>query len=743
MKQRFYAYLLGFGLLLLLLAHAGRLLELQPLTRLDAVLYDAKVRFTLPGGVDERIVIIDLDEHSLVEVGRWPWGRDRLARMVTAAFEDYGVVLLGMDVILAEADDSSGLPVLDGLAKGPLRNSPGFRAALADLRPTLDYDRHFADVLAKYPVILGTHFSDDRRGIVSGSLPPPVLNGQGLAAGRALIPKWAGFAGSRPEFQRAAAGAGYTNALTDVDGISRHIPLLAQYGGAYYQALSLAVVRVIINNREPVPVWSHTGWFATDGPGVLEALDLPSPRGSLRIPVDVRGMALIPFRGLEGSFPYYPAADLLAGRIPKDALRGKIALLGTTAPGLLDLRAMPVGETYPGIEAHANMVSGILDGRVKSTPPFAPGLEMLLLLIIGLYMILRLPTLSPLRTTIMSAAVLLLALSINLSLWEGWNIALPLAPTLILILGQYVIDMSFGYFAEARSRRRLARLFGRYVPPELVDVMSRNPNRYTMEGRSLELTVMFADIRGFTAISETMEPKILAQLMNEYFSAMTAVIRDQRGTLDKYVGDAIMAFWGAPVEDPRHAQHAVLAALQMQLKHIEVNALFAERGWPRLATGIGINTGVMTVGDMGSRERKAYTVLGDSVNLGSRLEGLTAQYGVGIIIGEATRRGLTGIVCRELDRVRVKGRAGVIAIYEPIAPEAEVDDDTAAELGAWHEALAQYRAGEWDNAETGLQRLAAAAPQCKLYALFLRRLAVVRTGPQYKPWNGVWEFDTK
>ncbi|MCK7582670.1 MAG: adenylate/guanylate cyclase domain-containing protein [Chromatiales bacterium] len=187
-----------------------------------------------------------------------------------------------------------------------------------------------------------------------------------------------------------------------------------------------------------------------------------------------------------------------------------------------------------------------------------------------------------------------------------------------------------------------------------------------MEGRSAELTVLFADIRSFTALSEGLSPQELARLMNEYFSAMTAVIRENRGTLDKYVGDAIMAFWGAPVDDALHARHAVAAGLQMQRRLTQINVQFETRGWPKLAIGVGINTGVMTVGDMGSRERKAYTVLGDAVNLGSRFEGLTAHYGVGIIIGEATQRLLRDMVCREIDRVRVKGRAASVAIFEPV-----------------------------------------------------------------------------
>lgn len=743
MKQNFSRYALGLLMLAVLVGHAAGFYSLGFIGRLDAILYDVKLRLTMPSTIDERIVILDIDEKSLAEIGRWPWSRDRLAQLVTKAFERYGVVLMGMDVLFAEADESSGLGVLEQLAHGPLRADEPFQAALGALRPVLDYDRQFAHAIAKYPVILGFALTNGARGTSTGTLPAPVLTAEAFKGHRVAVTTWERYSGNREEFQRAALGGGHYSGLADFDGLSRRVPLIAEFAGNYYEALSLAVARAAIGNPKPVPSFPSSAFLLRAGYDAVEAIELTTGRGTVRIPVDAQGRTLIPYRGPQGSYRYYSASDLLAERIPKDALRGKIAFLGTTAPGLLDLRASPVGEVYPGVEVHANVVSAILDGTLKSEPAYGQGVDVTLLVIIALVMLVWLPAFSPLRATLAAIALVGLLAGLNLVLWQYANLVLPLASVSVLTLLFYALDMSFGYFFEIHAKQRLAKLFGQYVPPELVEEMSKNPDHYDMEGRSAELTVLFADIRGFTALSQGLAPQAMARLMNEYFSAMTEVIRMNRGTLDKYIGDAIMAFWGAPVDDALHARHAVITALQMQRKLAEVNGAFEARGWPRLAIGIGINTGIMTVGDMGSRDRKAYTILGDPVNLADRLEGLTAYYGAGIIVGEATQQVLPDIVCRDLDCVRVKGRAGSVRIYEPIGVAGTVGESVQHELARWLQALTAYRARDWDAAEAILRELVASAPGRRLYSVYLERIASLRVRPAANSWDGVWQFETR
>jgi adenylate cyclase len=273
--------------------------------------------------------------------------------------------------------------------------------------------------------------------------------------------------------------------------------------------------------------------------------------------------------------------------------------------------------------------------------------------------------------------------------------------------------------------------------------MAANPEGYTMSGRKAELTVLFSDIRGFTTISESLQPDQLAALMNEYLGAMTLVVRKHRGTLDKYIGDAIMAFWGAPVADDEHARNAVLTALEMQGELLKLNQTLTAKGWPALKIGVGVNTGPMTVGDMGSPVRKAYTVMGDAVNLGSRLEGITKQYGVGIMVGEETRALLAKtFVFRELDRVRVKGKAEPVGIYEPLGETDKVAADDLIELKFWDQALHYYRTQAWDQAELSLANLTKIHPRY-LYELYAKRIQHLRAEPPGSDWEGVTVFETK
>ena len=354
-----------------------------------------------------------------------------------------------------------------------------------------------------------------------------------------------------------------------------------------------------------------------------------------------------------------------------------------------------------------------------------------------------LPLLSPIRASLLTALVLVLAVALNLSLWSSANLVLPLATVLLMTLLLFGVNMSWGYFVESRTKRQFTELFGQYVPPELVDEMARDPQAYSMEGRNVELTVLFSDVRGFTNISEGLDPQELTHLMNDYLGAMTEVIRKNRGTLDKYMGDAIMAFWGAPIADPENARHAVLTALAMQKELKKLAEPFRQKGWPELHIGVGVNTGMMTVGDMGSSVRKAYTVMGDAVNLGSRLESITKQYGVGIIVGPLTRERLTGFVFREIDRVRVKGKDEPVTIFEPLGLVGEVPEETLDQLKLWQHALRLYRAQDWDQAELQLYNLSRQAPETRLYQLYLERLAVWRKYPPDANWDGVTTFETK
>ena len=692
-----------------------------------------RLRMTMPRGVDERIVILDIDEKSLAELGRWPWNRKLMAELVDKLFERHGVALLGFDVVWAERDPSSGIEVLDALARTDFKTNAEFKSAYARLRPELDFDRRFAASLKGRPVVLGYYFNSEERAVRVNALPDPVLPKGSFAGRNVFFFQWQGYTGNLPIYLEHASGAGHINPIPDPDGVLRRVPLLVEYQGEYYEAFALAMVRRFLALPSGEAPQVQPG-FPPDDPN-LEWLNL----GSLSIPVDESAAALVPFRGAKYSFRYIPLADVAKDRVAGDALRGKIVLVGATAPGLQDLRATPVDRVYPGVEIHASLIAGMIDREVKQKPLYVVGAEVVLLALGGIAFAILIPVLSALWATLAAATGLALVAGFNLALWHHGGLVLPLAASVMLIATIYTMNMAFGYFVESRSRRQIEGRFGEYVPPEIVQEMARNPGRYTMQPKTAELTILFSDIRGFTSISEALSPEALREYINEYLTEMSMIIRSRyRGTLDKYIGDAIMAFWGAPVEDAEHARNAVLAALEMQKQCAPLNQRLAQRGWPALAIGVGVNSGTVRVGDMGSRIRRAYTAMGDAVNVASRLEGRTKIYGVGILVGEATRARVKDVVFREIDRVKVKGKDEAITIYEPLGLQGE-----GRELELWQAVLRAYRVRAWDEATVKLLDLQRMAPQDKLYSVYLDRVNQKRREPPPPDWDGVSVFDEK
>jgi adenylate cyclase len=683
---------------------------------------------SMPRGVDPRLVILDIDEKSLGELGRWPWSRRLMAELVDKLFERYGVSVLGFDVVWAERDPSSGIEVLDALARKELQGSKDFRETYSRVRASLDFDARFAASMKGRPVVLGYYFNSDEAAVKANALPAPVLPRGSFDGRRVFFPKYFGYTGNLPVYLENAAGAGHINPRADFDGVLRRVPLVVEYQGAYYEALSLAVVRTLLARQ--------TGAAPAVAAGPEHAADLEWVRvGALEIPVDEAAAALIPFRG-RGGFRYLSLVDVLRERIPPDALKDKIAIIGTTAPTLQDMRATPIADVYPGVEIHANMVAGILDQEVKKRPLYVIGAEVVLLLIGGALLAWLIPRLSALWATLATALGIALVAAFNFVVWQG-GLVLPLAASVLIAAAIYVLNMAYGYFIESRSKRRLVGRFQEYVPPEIVEKMEFDPNKYD-KPKSAELTILFADVRGFTGISESLAPEALREYINEYLTEMSTIIRSRhRGTLDKYIGDAIMAFWGAPLDDPQHARNAVLAALDMQERVAPINRTFAARGWPPLAIGVGVNSGTVRVGDMGSRIRRAYTAMGDAVNVASRLEGRTKAYGVGILVGEATRSRVQDVVFREIDRIKVKGKDEAITIYEPLA------EGKNGEIAQWNEVLRAYRAREWDAAEAGLARLRDKNQARGLYDVYLKKIQEKRRQPPPPDWDGITVFEDK
>jgi adenylate cyclase len=748
MKQHIVRIGIGLAITLFFVLHAAERYpthdgKLGFVTQLDNIIYDARLKLTMPGGVDNRIVILDIDEKSLGEIGRWPWSRNVMAGLIDKLFDKYGIAVLGFDIVWAERDTSSGIDTLDFLAQKDLKEVPAFQKAYRDLRAGLDNDGLFAKAIKDRAVVLGYYFNGEDNAVKVNAIPDPVLP-KGTFSGRNInFDPAKGYTGNLPAYQKHAAGAGHFNPKVDDDGVSRRVPMLLEFDGAYYEPLSLAVVRTYIGLSSGKLPKVEPGYpperFLHKGYAGLEWIKV----GPLNIPVDDSANALIPYRGKRSSFPYVSLSDVVKDRIKPGELKGKIALVGATAPGLKDLRSTPVESVYPGVEIHANLIAGMLDRDIKQQPPFMLGAEVVLLVIGGVALALLIPMLSALWATVAALAGFGLIVALNLAVWKQ-DLVLPLAASILTIAALYTMNMAYGYFVESRSKRQFTELFGQYVPPELVDKMAEDPGRYNMEPRSADLSILFSDVRGFTGISEALKPDELREYINEYLTDMSNIIRVKyRGTLDKYIGDAIMAFWGAPVEDSQHARNGVLAALEMQRECEVLNAKFAAHGWPTLKIGIGLNSGSVRVGDMGSEVRRAYTAMGDAVNVASRLEGRTKGYGVGILVGEATRRLVKDVVFREVDRIKVKGKDEAVTIYEPLGLDTEIDKKTQDELKLWNQTLRAYRAQQWDQAEVNLLNLQRMNPGCGLYQVYSQTIAEKRRTPPPPDWDGVTAFDEK
>jgi adenylate cyclase len=722
-------FALSLVFLLVLAGHVGQVYNLFFVAKLDAALYDLKLRLFHPTGVDERVVIVDIDDKSLKEIGRWPWPREQVAKLTRTLFEQYGVAAVGYDVVFSEPDQSSGLPVLERMALGPLKGDNGFAASLARIRPQLDYDGKLADALASGPTILGYYFNFAPPVAINGELPSPLFACAEVVK-QGVIPRHAvGYNANLKQLQERAAGAAFFNMEADFDGVARRMPVLMEYDGQCYGSLPLMTARAGMGVAK-------TKIVAANGHHP-PALDLDG----LRVPLDAASQALVPYRAAN-AFAYIPATDVLHARTPSASLEGRIVLIGSTAPGIMDLRVTPVSKVLPGVEIHANLISGILDGTVKWEPVGVHGMELLIVAIAGLLLAALLPVVSPLWAGAATLGLVAVLTGGDFYAWSAWHAQLPLAASLLAVLGLFVLNMSYGFFVEARSKAQITKLFGQYIPPELVDEMAKDPARYSLRGESKVMTVLFSDIVSFTSFSEKLEAAQLADMLNIYLSTMTRVVQEGRGTIDKYIGDAIMAFWGAPMSSDHHARDGVLVAMAMQAVLKELNPRLEQRGWPPVKIGVGVNTGRMSVGNMGSEFRMAYTVMADAVNLASRLEALTRQYGVGVLVGETTRAACPDLSFQIVDRVRVKGKDVPVSVYEPLGVTAELPPERLKEGELFEAAFADYQARRWDESEIKLMELGK-INQRKLYQVYLDRVTHFRFNPPPVEWDGVFTYTTK
>lgn len=725
----------------LFLLHTARVLPLRLLDVVEAFTYDARVLLTLPHKADPKIVILDLDEKSLAAEGQWPWTRDKLATLVENLFDRYHVRVLGFDISFAEADDKAAR-LWRSLAGGPLADLPGIADRTVAIAADVDYDARFAQALRGRPVVLGFFFKprlDEGEQALTGALCAPLIDAQSAKLYDLDLITAKGAGGNVAPLQDAAPHCGFfDNPSVDFDGVYRRVPLLQRYEGAIYPSLALSVARLALGD----PAVS----LEFDPPDNRSSLHLERLRiGERAVPVDAQVAAYVPYRGDNRTFHYVSATDVIRGSVAApEALRDAVVLMGATAAGYLDLRSTPVNKVFAGVEVHANLIDGMLHGGIRQKAPYYDGIEAVLLALVALLLAIAFVRLSPAASALAGFAVVAALIGLALAMWSGADFILPLGVPVVFTLALFMAHLLYGYFIESRRARSISKTFGEYVPPEVVAEMAERGGEVSMEGESREMTVLFSDVRGFTSISEKLDARELAALMNAFLSQQTGVIQKHRGTIDKYMGDAIMAFWGAPLPDPQHGFHALQAGLAMLAAVRELDAEFTSRGWPKLDIGVGINSGKMSVGNMGSSFRRAYTVMGDAVNTGSRVEGLTKEYGVSIICTQSTRDAApSDWAFRELDFVCVKGKREPVAIYEPIGPKDALDPGLRQDLARHRGALKLYRGQQWDAAELEFTNLARGPRPHRVYEVFLERIAFLQRNPPGAAWDGAFTFTHK
>jgi adenylate cyclase len=683
-----------------------------------------------------KVRLVDIDEASLAQHGQWPWPRARMARLVDR-LREAGVRAIAFDVLFPEPDRTSLRNVFEGLS----RDVPGYTPPLDPdtVARQPDNDAMLAAAVARVPTVMG--LSVDKRDSAGTDRPlerlPPI--GFERRKDQRYLPGYPGAVSALPELQKAAVASASIDPRVDGDGITRRAPLLFKVGNRTVPALSLALVQA--GSGADIEA-------LTREPG-LRGVSL----GGTVIPTDRYGQMRLYD---SGSRPerYVSAADVLAGSA--QGLKDAYAIIGTGAEGLNDLRLTPLDQWIPGMETHAQFAEQILSGTFLERPERGGEVELYATIAVGVLLLLAIGL--GLAWTPPWAIALAASIGFAVFAWVGFAqyrlLYDPVLPAAALLIAA-TLDRFLLVLELRRERSQVRSAFGHYLAPALVELLAENPERLTLGGERRQMTFLFCDIRGFTAISERFaaNPEGLTQLINRFLTPMTDEIMLRGGTIDKYMGDCIMAFWNAPLQDDDHAAHACEAALAMHRALAALNEELAAAetggGTPiAIRAGVGLNTGPCIVGNMGSQQRFDYSVLGDAVNLASRLEGQSKTYGVDILIGEDTRNAAPDYAALELDRIAVKGRAAVVHVYALLGdPSLRDSEDFQRIEEAQTALLAAYRAQDWAGAREQARRCREAArPEWHLdvlYDLYEERIAAFQAAPPPPGWDGVYVAETK
>ncbi|MDN5003292.1 CHASE2 domain-containing protein [Bradyrhizobium sp. GCM10027634] len=680
------------------------------------------------------VTIVDIDDKSLAKFGQWPWSRTRIADMIIN-LTNSGAVAIGFDVVFSEPDRLN-----PDLVAGQMRYLD--EATRVRLRELPSNDQVLSDAIKRSHVVLGETGQSVITSEIDKTLPFTGVATVGEAEAERFLFEFPGLLRNVPIIEQAAAGRGLFTIRTERDGLIRRVPMIMRAQDHIMPSLSLEILRVITGTPTLLVRTSKTG---------IRAIRLKSGE----IPTDKNGQLWVHYARQDPSI-YVSAADVLDNTVPPSKIAGKLVLIGTSAVGLNDIKTTPVSSTMPGVEIHAQVLESILTGAAISQPGYALGVELLAALIIGILVIIFTPNLGPVRLVL--AGALFAAILVGTSWFFYWksryliDFTYPLLSTTAI----YLTFIFASFVREQRQRMQIRGIFAQYMSPVLVEQLAQSPEKVVLGGEEREMTIMFSDVRGFTTISESYkhDPQGLITLMNRFLTPLTDVIIEQKGYVDKYMGDAIMAFWNAPIDDAGHQVHACEAAVQMLEKIDAVNkereqeAADGGRVYIPLNVGIGLNTGIGVVGNMGSDLKKNYSVLGDSVNLASRLEGQTKEYGFPIIVGSRTALAAKDrFAILELDFIMVKGKTEPEVIYA-IAGREDVMQSAAFQRlrNITIEMLSCYRGRDWQGALDAIERgrkSEDADTLEKLFKLYEARIKEFKVKPPSEDWTGAYALLTK
>lgn len=678
--------------------------------------------------------IVDINEDSLERIGQWPWSRTTIADLLQK-LADQGAAVVAFDIIFSEPDRTSPEQMVKLM-------NPDEAAKLEPLiagKPT--HDAVFAETIARTPAVLATALSQR-------PTPPPVKAGYAVAGDdpSAFIVNFPGATTNLPAFDAAATGIGSINWIPDRDQVVRRVPLVYRVGKQFVPTLVTEALRVAQGAGTYVLKSSNASGEEAFG----EVRGLNHVRvGGIEIPTDRDGGMWLQFRPAEPQ-SYIPAWKVLAGENDPQAIAGTIVLVGTSAPGLMDLRATPLDTAIPGFEVHAQALEHILSGRTLVRPDYAVGIEQTVMIVLGLGLALVLPRFGATVSAAIGVSVIALVLVGGWVAYTRGVLLDPSYPALILFL-LVATTTIYVYRRVEQQRGEVRRAFGYYVAPAVVNEIIANPGKLELGGEVRQLTLLFCDVRNFTSISEQMTAHELTTFINSLLTPLSEIILNNRGTIDKYMGDAIMAFWNAPLDDADHAGNACRSALAMIGRMRALNAEWqaaaekAGRPYKTVAIGIGINSGDCCVGNLGSSQRFDYSAIGDDVNVASRLEGLSKLYHVPIVLGETTVEKITGLQGIELDLMRVKGRAHPSRIYTAFEALDAPEDGFEALKPRHAEMLARYRSRDWDGAEQAIGLCEAVGIKAldAFYGVYRARIVEWRHSPPPADWDGTYTATSK